>query len=218
MRVIRTKYGLRLSQHGVVISELRTAPGPTHSVFDVLAALIIILRPAGRIGVLGFAGGGMLAPLRGLGMSAPFATVDLDQASYDLFCRHCPRWVAGVQWQRADAVQWLKRQTRKYDLLIDDMSVPQAGDVVKPDGVAVFNLMSPPGGRWREGLARITRSFPAARIIHLDDFENRILITGRELPPAQVLGIRLRQVLRQLRSRQARRIHVRSLPLTGRSA
>jgi hypothetical protein len=235
MRVIRTKYGLRLSQHGVVISELRTASGPTHSIFDVLAALIIILRPAGQVGVLGFAGGGMLAPLRGLGMNAPFATVDLDQASYDLFCRHCPQWVTGVQWEHADAVQWLQRQPRKFDLLMDDLSVPQAGDVVKPDicwrvvpdlihrrlksgGIAVFNLMAPPGGRWREGLAEITRSFSAARIIHLDDFENRILITGRELPSAQILGTRLRQVLRQLRSRQAGRVHVRSLQLTERSA
>jgi hypothetical protein len=53
--VTLTKHGLRLSQHGVVISELRTTPGPTHSVVDVLAALIAVLAPAGRIGVLGFA-------------------------------------------------------------------------------------------------------------------------------------------------------------------
>jgi hypothetical protein len=235
MRVTQTKHGLRLSQHGVVISELRTTPGPTHSVFDVLAALLMILRPGRRVGVLGFAGGGMLAPLQELGMKAPFATVDLDQASYDLFCRHCPQWVTGVQWEHADAVQWLHRQPRKFDLLMDDLSVPQAGDVVKPDicwrvvpdliqrrlkpdGIAVFNLMSPPEGRWRAGLAGITRSFPAARIIQLDDFENRILITGRKLPPAQALGKQLRQVLRQLRSRQAGRVHVRSLQLPEQSA
>src|SRR5688572_22665040 len=133
MRVTQTKHGLRLSQHGVVISELRTTPGPTHSVFDVLAALLIILRPAGRIGVLGFAGGGMLAPLQELEMRTPFATVDLDQASYDLFSRHCPQWVPGVQWEHADAVQWLQRQPCKFDLLMDDLSVPQDGDVVKPD-------------------------------------------------------------------------------------
>ena len=125
----------------------------------------------------------MLAPLQALGMKSLFATVDLDQASYDLFCRHCPDWVAAVQWQRADAVQWLKRQTGKFDLLMDDLSVPRAGDVVKPDicwrvvpdlmrqrlkpgGVAVFNLMSPPGGRWPIGLAQVTQPFQAARIIH----------------------------------------------------
>jgi spermidine synthase len=231
MRVTRTKHGLRLSQHGVVISELRTSPGPTHSVFDVLAAVLILLRPVGRIGVLGFAGGGMLAPLHGLGMKSELATVDLDQASYDLFREHCPKWVAGVRWERADAVQWLRRQTRTFDLLMDDLSVPQAGDVVKPDiswrivpglirrrlkpdGVAVFNLMSPPEDSWPRGLAEVTRGFHTARIIHFDDFENRILIASRELPSAQVLGKQLRQALRQLRSRQAGRVQVRSVPLT----
>ena len=59
MDITSTKHGLRLSQHGVVISEMRATPGPTHSVFDVLAALVAVLMPAGRIGVLGFAGGGM---------------------------------------------------------------------------------------------------------------------------------------------------------------
>jgi len=220
MQVTRTKYGLRLSQHGVVISELRTSPGPTHSVFDVLAALIIMLRPAGRVGVLGFAGGGMLAPLHQLGLKTNFATVDLDQASYDLFCQHCPQWVASVRWQRADAGQWLKRQAGKFDLLMDDLSVSQDGDVVKPDicwsvlpelmrrrlksdGVAIFNLMSPPGGRWRRSVAELTRSFRAAQIIHFDDFENRILIAGNDLPSAPVLGRRLAEALRQLHSRQA---------------
>jgi len=229
MRVTRTKHGLRLSQHGVVISELRLTPGPTHSVFDVLAALIMSLRPAGRVGVLGFAGGGMLAPLQGLGIKSPLATVDLDQASYDLFCKHCPHWMPGVEWERGDAVQWLRRQTGKFALLMDDLSVPQNGDVVKPDicwqvmpelmrrrlelnGVAIFNLMSPPEDRWSAGLATITRGFRTARIIHLDDFENRILIAGKELPAAQILGKQLRKTLRQLRSRQANRVHVRSLP------
>jgi len=78
-----TKHGLRLSQHGVVISELRTSPGPTHSVFDVLAATIAVLAPKNRIGVLGFAGGGMMSPLRGLGVEAAIDSVDLDRAGYD---------------------------------------------------------------------------------------------------------------------------------------
>lgn len=229
MRVIPTKHGLRLSQHGVVISELRTSPGPTHSVFDVLAALLVLLRPAGRIGVLGFAGGGMLAPLRGLACKSAFATVDLDQASYDLFCQHCPDWVGGVQWQRADAVAWLRRQKPGFDFILEDLSVPQDGDVVKPDicwrvlpglirqklnrsGLAVFNLLSPPENDWQRGVAQVTRGFRAAQVIHLDDFENRILIAGNELPAPAVLSRGLRGLLRKLRSRQAERVHVRKLP------
>ena len=223
-----TRHGLRLSQHGVVISELRTSPGPTHSVFDVLAAVIAVLAPPGPIGVLGFAGGGMMAPLRGLGSGVAIDAVDLERAGYDLFCQHCPAWVAGVHWQQADAVAWLRRQPAEFGLLLDDLSVPQDGDVFKPTiswtvlpelirqrlgpgGFGVFNLLPAPSGTWSSDLTRIVAWFQTARIIHLDEFENHILITGDVLPTARELGARLRRALRQLRSRQARRMQVRTV-------
>lgn len=228
MRVIQTKQGWRLSQHGVVVSELRTSAGPTHSVFDVLAALITVLNPQGQLGMMGFAGGGMMAPLRALGRCAPITAVDLDRASYDLFCRHCPEWAAEVHWHQADAFRWLRGQSRKFDLLLDDLSVPRDGDVVKPDGcwdelprlmrqrlqpkgVALFNLLTPPDNNWPRNLARVKCHFATARVILLDDFENRILVAGAKLPTATSLGRALRQSLRHLRSRQAGRLQVRSL-------
>jgi len=227
MNILHTKHGLRLSQHGVVISELRTAPGPTHSVFDVLAALIAVLRPAGRIGVLGFAGGGMMAPLRALGVESVIDSVDLDRTGYELFRRHCPAWTQGVNWQRADAVKWLRRQPPEFDLLLDDLSVPLNGDVIKPEvswtvlpelirqrlrpgGVGVFNLMLSPGGNWNRDVAQLTEGFGSARIIMLDEFQNRILVAGETLPTARELGSRLRQALQTLRSRQAGRLHLRT--------
>lgn len=220
-----TKSGLRLSQHGVVISELRTSPGPTHSVFDVLATTIAVLNPKGRIGVLGFAGGGMMAPLRGLGVVSAIDSVDLDRESYDLFCQHCPEWARGVNWQHADAVAWLRQQPRTFGLLMDDLSVPQDGDVFKPaiswnvlpklmrqrlrpGGFGVFNLLPAPGGTWNSDVKRIVDLFGTARLIALDDFENQILITGEALPTARELGLQLRQSLKQIRSRQAGRIQV----------
>ncbi len=227
-----TQHGLRLSQHGVVISELRTSPGPTHSVFDVLAASIAVLAPAGRIGVLGFAGGGMIAPLRALGVTAAIDSVDLDRAGYDLFQQHCPHWVDGVNWQQADAVAWLREQTPAFDLLMDDLSVPQDDDVFKPaiswdvlpklmrarlspGGFGVFNLLPAAGGTWKVDLARLLKSggwSPAqARMIYLDEFENRILITGDKLPGTRKLGSQLRQALRGLHSRQAGRIQARAI-------
>ncbi len=228
----RTKHGLRMSQHGVVISELRTSPGPTHSVFDVLAGVIAVLAPSGRIGVLGFAGGGMVAPLRALGVAAVIDSVDLDRVGYDLFRQHCPQWASGVNWQQADAVAWLRQQPRAFSLLMDDLSVPQAGDVFKPaicwdvlpklmrrrlrpGGFGVFNLLPAPGGTWNADLAVIVGFFGAARIITLDEFENRILLTGDGLPTARELGFRLRQSLRRLRSRQAGRIHLRCVNAAG---
>lgn len=232
MIVTSTEHGLRLSQHGVVISELLTSPGPTHSVFDVLAASIAVLAPAGRVGVLGFAGGGMMAPLRALGVAAVIDSVDLDRSGYDLFQQHCPQWTAGVNWQQADAVAWLRQQPCNFDLLMDDLSVPQNDDVFKPaiswdvlpelmsarllsGGVGVFNLLPAAGGTWKTDLARLLKSGgwsrAQVRMIYLDEFENRILITGDKLPSPRKLGSQFRQALRRLGSRQADRIQVRTI-------
>lgn len=227
MKITRTRHGLRMSQHGVVISELRTTPGPTHSVFDVLAALIAVLAPVGRMGVLGFAGGGMMAPLRHLGVECAIDSVDLDRTGYDLFRQHCPEWSRGVNWQQADAVVWLRQQSPDFGLLLDDLSVPGDGDVFKPAiswrelpalirrqlrpaGVGVFNLLPPSEGVWDSHLKRIAGGFRAARIIELAEFENQILIAGDALPSARALSARTRGALLRLRSRQAGRIQVRN--------
>ena len=228
MDITATPHGLRLSQHGVVISEMLTSAGPTHSVFDVLAALISVLAPSGRVGVLGFAGGGMMAPLAALGVDRVIDSVDLDQESHALFCRHCPAWAGRIAWENADAEAWLQRQPPDFSLLMDDLSVPCGGDVTKPaiswevlpgamrgrlrtGGITIANLLPPSGGHWEPALSQMARGSGTARIIRLDDFLNRILVAGDDLPSARWLGVRLRAALRQIRSRQAGRIHVRAL-------
>ncbi len=228
MKVTTTRNGLRLSQHGVVISELRTSEGPTHSVFDVLAALIAVLKPTGIVGVLGFAGGGIMAPLRGLGVKSVLHSVDLDPQGHALFRKHCPQWSKGVRWTQADAMVWLNEQPQKFDLLMDDLSVSDGEDVVKPDiswtalptlmrrhlkpgGIAVFNLLSPPGGAWNRALPPLIAPFAQAQVITLDEFENRILVAGNTVPTGRELGSSVRRVLRQLRSRQAGRLHIRQV-------
>lgn len=228
MDITPTEHGLRLSQHGVVISELRTSSGPTHSVADVLAALIRVLRPEGRIGVLGFAGGGMQAPLCALGVETRIDAVDLDRPAYELFRKHCPAWIPRVNWQQADAVEWLCMQPADFDLLVEDLSVPGDEDVFKPsitwevlpqlihdrlvpDGIAVFNLMAPPSGIWIRELEWMAGLWKMARLVSFDDFTNQILVTGKALPPAREMGAMLRSALRRIRSRQAGRIHLRTV-------
>lgn len=228
MDVTRTKLGLRLSQHGVVLSELRTSPGPTHSVFDVIAAIVATLATRGRVGVLGFAGGSIMAPLHGLDVDAEIEAVDLERAGYDLFLRHCHSWAGSVNWKQADAVDWLRRQPADFKLIVDDLSVPSAGDVIKPSiswnvlpelirdrlapgGVGVFNLLLPPNGSWIPELARIASLFKTAHVVDLEDYENRILIGGDDLVSARDLGVQLRLSLRRIRSRHATRIRLRNL-------
>ncbi|MEC9081308.1 MAG: hypothetical protein VYE44_05980, partial [Verrucomicrobiota bacterium] len=62
-----TGRGARLVQNGSVLSEVLAQPGPTNSVFDALAALVRLFSPGARVGLLGFAGGGIIAPLRAMG-------------------------------------------------------------------------------------------------------------------------------------------------------
>ncbi len=223
-----TKIGLRLSQHGVVLSELRTSPGPTHSVFDVLAAVIASATTSGRVGILGFAGGGILAPLRGLEVTAPVDAVDLERGGYDLFRQHCAGWAGPVNWEEADAVVWLKRQPPSFSVLVDDLSIPVNGDVIKPaitwdvlpelirdrlapGGTGVFNLLLPPRGVWGPDLIRIGGLFRTAHVIELDEFQNRILVGGDALAPAREFGVQIRLLLRRVRSRHATRIRIQSL-------
>ncbi len=170
----------------------------------------------------------MIAPLRGLGVESVIDSVDLDRAGYNLFRQHCPKWVGGVNWQQADALAWLREQPRAFGLLMDDLSVPQDGDVfkpaicwdvlpkliserIRPGGFGVFNLLPAPGKTWKSDLKGIVELFKAACVIHLDEFENRILVTGDALPTARELGSQLRQSLRQIRSRQAGRFQVRAV-------
>jgi spermidine synthase len=228
MDIIPTRHGLRLSQHGVVISELRTSPGPTQSVSDLLAGLVAVLAPAGPVGMLGFAGGGMLAPFAALDWTRRFSAVDLDREAYELFRRHCPQWTPQVDWHHADAGAWLRRPGPSFGLLLDDLSVPVDGDVIKPevcwetlpalmrarlrpDGVALFNLLPSPGKPWARAVPQVAEPFAAARVIRLDDFENRLLVAGSTLPSARELGASLREALERLRSRQAGRFQVRTV-------
>jgi hypothetical protein len=154
--------------------------------------------------------------------------VDTDRSGYELFGRECPTWRDQVRWTQADAAEWLGGQRHRFGLILEDLSVSQAGDVEKPqaswnplprlirdrltaNGIAVFNLLKPSGGTWRQGLDAVGRGFSERRLVHLEDYENRILIVGRSLPNARTLSAALRRSLRSLRSRQANRFHVQTL-------
>jgi spermidine synthase len=161
-------------------------------------------------------------------VAARIDTVDLDRAGYELFRAHCPAWISSVNWQQADAVEWLHAQPKHFDLLVEDLSVPDGQDVFKPsiswdvlpalmrdrlapDGVAVFNLLPPQNGIWIRQVECMAELFGVGRLVAFDDFENRILVAGSHLPSARELGASLREALKRIRSRQAGRIQVRTV-------
>ncbi len=227
VRLRTTKRGWRLSQHGTVLSEVLAAPGPTHSVFDVLAAASRLHPGARDMALLGFGGGGTVAALRALGESATIHAVDLDSTGQRLLVSHGCGWLAPWKWADAEAAEWLAGQ-RRFDVIFDDLSIPRDGDVVKPvitwetlprlvprhlrrGGLAVFNLLRPRGVAWARAVGTVAERFSSVHVVALNEFENRIVLAADEwtLPPAREVHRLLRVALARLGSRQATRFQVR---------
>lgn len=227
-KVIRTARGLRFEQHGSVLSELLNQPGPTHSLFDVLAACIAALASGPRIGLLGFAAGGLMAPLRAMGCPTVIHAVDLQETGYRCFRDVSRQWGGDVCFTKADAVTWLEDQATPFDLLMEDLSVPVEGDVEKPrvswevlpalirrrlrpGGVAVINVLPSAEFAWPEFLPRFLAAGETAQMVLLKRFQNRVLIHGRGGSSALQVSRELRAALSSIRSRQAGEISVRTV-------
>ena len=225
--------GARLVQGDVVLSEVRAAPGPTHDLFDVMAAAVAAFAPGPRLAMLGFAAGGVLAPLRALGWDHPVEAVDLDLAGVELFHELCGSWAGEVRVDREDALAWLARRRRRYDAIVEDLSVPGIEGGTKPPvsldglpelvprrlapgGIAVVNLLPVPGMGWGEIVAAAGAGYRSRLLVEFELWENRVLLGGEALPPARRAGRILRERLRSIGSREVDRLRVRTLP-PGRS-
>ncbi len=234
LEVERTRRGARLVQNGSVLSEVLAKPGATDSVFDVLAAAIHVFSPGDRAGILGFAAGGMIAPLRAMGGGHRLSGVDLDRFGYELFCDMSSAWQGDVQFTQTDAVKWLRSQRGKFDLLLEDLSIGRNGDVFKPDvsidtlpaliesrlkagGVAVFNLLPPDKWTWAEMMAKVCEPFEFGVQILFESFYNRVVVlSNKALPSARGVSRLLRTELNWIDSEMEMDISVRSLRLAKR--
>jgi spermidine synthase len=223
VKVVRTKRGLRLLEGDVILSELLSKPGPTHCLFDVLAACVHALAPGPRVALLGFAGGGVVAPLRAMGFAHAIEAVDLDPTGERLFRDLSRPWAGEVHVASMDALDWLREDRAPFDVIVEDLSVPgPAGTVkpaasfgelpalvrarMKPTGVAVTNLLPRPGSTWDALVEPVVRPHSAFHVVHLDEYDNRIVVGGA-LPDD--VARRIRESLDAIGSVQARRIRVR---------
>ncbi len=229
MDIVENRRGAWLVDNGVVLSEVLHEPRATGSVFDLLAASIAALSPGPRCALLGFAAGGVVAPLRAMGFQHPIDAVDLSRRGERVFRRISRFPVDDVRVFQGEASAWLRRRRKPYDLIVDDLSVrhathqavkPQVSLAVLPEliprrltprGVAVFNLLSSPTLSWSALLSQIGAHFASSLLLDCDDYENRLLIAGARLPSARSLSPRLRGLLRAVGSRQAGRFSVRRM-------
>lgn len=228
MRIVRTRRGARIVDDDVVLSEIRRDPGPTHSLFDVLAACVAALATGPRCALLGFAGGGMIAPLRAMEYDGAVEAVDLSREGEGIFRELSGGWAGTVTLAEADAADWLRRRRARYDVIVEDLSVPSPAGTVKPyvsfdalpglirarlrpEGVALFNLLPLPGTSWDSILMRVAQPHSSAVCVHMDEYENRFLLAGDALPTAAEASRRVRAALREIGSYMADRVFLRTL-------
>jgi hypothetical protein len=226
VKVKRTPTGAQLLQGGAILSEIRSWPGPTHSLFDVLAAAIAVFGDESPVALLGFAGGGVVAPLRALGCRAPIMAVDVELFGERIFRELSADWAGDVRVEHEDAALWLQRTRRTFRVVCEDLSVLGVEGETKPavtvtalpeliarrlspDGVAIVNLLPVAGVSWRALTAQVVAPFATARVITVEGFENRIILAAARLPEPDAVAQALRARLAALRSRAAHGIAVR---------
>ncbi len=228
IRVVRTRRGARLVQDGLIVSEVLRRPGATDTLFDVLAASIAALAPGPKVAMLGFAAGGIVAPLRAMGFGHPLVGVDLSVDGEALFRELSSPWCGDVKLTCADAARWLRRGTTKFDLILEDLSADTVRGVTKPavslgplpalmrsrlapGGIAVTNVLPVPGMPFTRLLPHLARPFRHARAVVLDEWENRVLIAGRAPPAAREISRALRRHLEAIGSSEAGKLRVRTI-------
>jgi spermidine synthase len=127
-----------------------------------------------------------------------------------------------------DALEWLAQESAPFDVIVEDLSVPSpAGTVkpastfaalpalvqsrLKPEGVAVTNLLPQPGATWDALVETVARPHARSAVIDLEEHENRLVLGGAALPETPDLSRRVRAALDAIGSVQARKIRVRTL-------
>jgi hypothetical protein len=225
---VRTRAGARLEHAGHVVSQMRATPGPTHSLFDLMAACVSTLAPGPHLALLGFGGGSIVAPLRALGWDHPIDAVDLSIEATLAYSRVAGAHLGDVCVTLRDAAAWLRSQRKRFDAIVEDLSLNVPGDLVMPPvcfdplpkliaarlttrGVALVNVFSPGPLGWNAWLRRLVPAGLRAVILEPDDFDHRLLLLSRHLPDAHTLSTRIRATLHAIRSRQASRFALRTL-------
>ena len=226
-RVRWTEHSVEILDGDIVVSHLPLRPGPTDSLFDVMAALACIAGPEGcdRIDLLGFAAGGVVAPLRALGFEGTVVGIDLDPAGMKIFRRASEGWGGSVRLERTDAIGWLEAEPPGLSVVIDDLSIPGGVDVLKPyesfevvprlaaerlgeGGFFLSNLLPHETAPWEAVLASVASPFADAREVRFEDWENRLVLGAQSLPSSDAIARRVREALVEMGSDHVERFTV----------
>jgi spermidine synthase len=169
------------------------APGSvtTGSVWDALAAPLLLLPPARRrsVLVLGLGAGSAARVARALAPAAAIVGVERDRE----VLRAARRWFdldeLGLEVVRADARRFLERCRERFDAILEDVFVGRGAALGKPDWLPVPGLalaarhLAPNGvlvsntlDEAPEVARELRRLLPVVVAIDVEGYDNRILV------------------------------------------
>lgn len=174
----------------------------TGLVWDLIAASAL-LRPKGEpksILMLGLAGGTAFRTLRHLLPDCQFTAVDIDGGIIELAKEHMELEELGIEVIIGDAYRWLEKNTRKFDIVFDDIYLAGNADVFRPcewdrqilkhlqravakGGLLGVNLVIGKGHRLMQSHTRkmLRQAFPVVRSLTTPLSQNEVLIAGKEV-------------------------------------
>jgi predicted membrane-bound spermidine synthase len=224
LEVRRVRGGLELRVDGTLASFSKRGASLTGVVWWGLAAPVLFLPPRRqRVLLLGLAAGSVARAVRELAPKAKILGVEYDDAILRLARRHFGLDLLDVEIVAGCALEYLRRNRRSFDLIVEDLFVGPSRSVHKPDwllteGYALIRKRLRPGGLVVSNTIHETRAvvraldgFPG-RVLSLDvrGHWNRIVVAGQDLAPARSVraafeGVPvLREAMARLRIRTLR--------------
>jgi spermidine synthase len=208
VEVKRTRNGRALRINGTFASWYQPGTAITDSVWDALAAPLLLLPRARRrhLLILGLGGGSAARVARALAPRAQITGVEFDPR----VVRAARRWFdldeLRVNVVQGDALHYLERTRKRFDMILEDIFIGTPRSVRKPDwlpspGLALAARRLRPGGVLASNAiyeaAAVTREmrnlFGSTLRIDIDEYDNRIVVGARFPLSGQALRSALRQ-------------------------
>lgn len=175
--------GLELRVDGTLASVVGASASETGPVWAALATPLLALAPERRRRalILGLGAGATARLLRALEPQLEITGVELDADVLAAARTHFGLDALGVETVHADALVYLRRERRRFDLVIEDLFVGPNRDIHKPAGLW--------DGGYRDAIARVAAGgVLAANTIHEGPRARRALAAG--LPVPLSVGVR----------------------------
>jgi spermidine synthase len=226
--VRRVRGGLELRVDGTQASVYRPGRSLTGVVWWALAAPVLLLAPARRrrVLLLGLGAGSVARALRELDPRAEIVGVERDAAVVRLARSHFGLDGLRLEVVEDDALAFLRRERRLFDMIVEDLFVGRSRSVRKPEwlpgeGYRLIGKRLRPGGvvvsNTIHELPAIVRAMRrlGGRVVSLDvhGHWNRIAVCGRSLP--RPMALRRSLGPHPALQRALRRVSVRSRATGG---